>query len=215
MREAVREYGVREYGSTGVRDHASTELTHIYSQPPPTPLARYKQAMDAGGRVEQLQHQLRYAANDLSCTTRLVLLLIQLRPDIGLSDEDAAVLANYLSPSVVDSEAQGWEELTDAALTHLLKTSLAKTAKGEGAVVHQPLVMPKDTSRLKKHIQIVVDRFRKGATLVGPRPEKGGGGGGGAGAGGGGGGGKAEGKDGEGREEGKGAEGKEGEGKGA
>uniref|UniRef100_A0A7S2FQC3 PTHB1 C-terminal domain-containing protein n=1 Tax=Florenciella parvula TaxID=236787 RepID=A0A7S2FQC3_9STRA len=126
----------------------------------------YTQVMDIGGTVEQLQHHLRAAANDLSCTTRLILLLIQLRPDIRLGDEDAAMLAHFLSPIVVDNESQGWEETTDAALTHLLKTSLAKTAK-DSVIVHQPLVMPKDTSRLKKHIQIVCDRLKKGASLTG------------------------------------------------
>ena len=71
----------------------------------------------------------------------------------------------------MDNEHQGWEEAVDASLTHLLKTSLAKSVKDSSAV-QQPLAMPKDTSKLKRHIQIVCDRLSKGASLSGkPRNE--------------------------------------------
>ena len=60
---------------------------------------------------------------------------------------------------------QGWEERIDASMTHLLRTSLAKTAK-ESAGVPPPLSMPPDTAKLKKHITYVCDRLSKGALLV-------------------------------------------------
>jgi Bardet-Biedl syndrome 9 protein len=60
---------------------------------------------------------------------------------------------------------QGWEERIDASMTHLLRTSLAKTAK-DVAGVPPPLAMSPDTTKLKKHITYVCDRLSKGALLV-------------------------------------------------
>lgn len=76
-----------------------------------------------------------------------------------------------MSPVVSDSEEQGWEELIDAAMTHLLRTVLAKNKK-ESASVPQPLAVPKDTSKLVKHIALVFDRIMKGAKIVVPTQEK-------------------------------------------
>lgn len=64
---------------------------------------------------------------------------------------------------------QGWEECVDAAMTHLLRTSLAKVAKESvpSAAGQTPLLsMPQDTAKLKKHISIVCDRLNKGARLA-------------------------------------------------
>ena len=59
-------------------------------------------------------------------------------------------------------------------MTHLLRTSLAKTAK-ETTTVAAPLAMSPDTSKLKKHITYVCDRLSKGAQLAMPtRARKGG-----------------------------------------
>lgn len=53
----------------------------------------------------------------------------------------------------------------DAGLTFLLKTNLAKSSK-ETVVMPQTISMPKDSSRLKKHITIVCDRLAKGAGFI-------------------------------------------------
>lgn len=67
------------------------------------------------------------------------------------------------------AELQGWEESVDAAMTHLLRTSLAKVAKesapSSGGQTPQ-LSMPPNTEKLKKHISIVCDRLNKGARLT-------------------------------------------------
>ena len=60
---------------------------------------------------------------------------------------------------------QGWEEMVDAAITHLLRTCLAKSAKDQ-TVNPNPLGMLKDTTKLKKHIALLCDRLSKGARLV-------------------------------------------------
>jgi hypothetical protein len=55
-----------------------------------------------------------------------------------------------MSPSVTDSSDIGWEEVTEAALTHLLRTALAKSSK-EAAAAVAPLATAPDTQRLRKH----------------------------------------------------------------
>jgi hypothetical protein len=66
-------------------------------------------------------------------------------------------------------------------MTHLLRTSLAKTAK-DTAGVPPPLSMPPDTAKLKKHITYVCDRLSKGSLLLRSKDKKGGAGGGAASA---------------------------------
>ena len=53
----------------------------------------------------------------------------------------------------------------DAAITHLLRTCLAKSAKDQ-TVNPAPLAIMKDTTKLKKHIALLCDRLNKGAKLV-------------------------------------------------
>ena len=60
--------------------------------------------------------------------------------------------------------SKGWEERTDAAITHLLKTALAKDKDGAKDPSRAPsqLTRPADASKLKKHITLVADRLHKG-----------------------------------------------------
>lgn len=70
----------------------------------------------------------------------------------------------------------GWEERTDAAITHLLKTSLSKdkdASKDLRSNVQSTLSRPADASKLKKHITLVADRLHKGLRPSGPARDKG------------------------------------------
>lgn len=60
---------------------------------------------------------------------------------------------------------QGWEETVDAAISHLLKTCLSKSSKEQALNLSSQLSIPKDTSRLKKHITLLCDRLAKGGRL--------------------------------------------------
>ncbi len=61
---------------------------------------------------------------------------------------------------------QGWEESVDAAVSHLLKTCLSRSPKDQAISLSTgPLTIPKDTSRLKKHITLLCDRLGKGGRL--------------------------------------------------
>ena len=53
----------------------------------------------------------------------------------------------------------------DAAITHLLRTVMARSAKDQ-SVNPSPLNTPPDTSKVKKHIALFCDRVGKGARLV-------------------------------------------------
>lgn len=60
---------------------------------------------------------------------------------------------------------KGWEETVDAAVAHLLKTCLSKSSKEQALNLSSQLSVPKDTSRLKKHITLLCDRLAKGGRL--------------------------------------------------
>ncbi|XP_068751344.1 protein PTHB1-like isoform X1 [Montipora capricornis] len=136
----------------------------------PAPLANldtlldgtYRQLLALGEAEEECERGIEAAASNLSCGTRLVNFLIKLWTN--MSDKDFEVLQSALSPEVSESEDQGWEEITDAAITHLLRTCLAKSAKDQ-AVGISGMKIPKDTSKLKKHIALMCDRLNKGSKL--------------------------------------------------
>lgn len=58
----------------------------------------------------------------------------------------------------------GWEELTYAATTSLLKTCLAKSSK-EASTTTSSFKNLTEISKVKKHITIVCDRLSKGGKL--------------------------------------------------
>eukprot|EP00752_Nemacystus_decipiens_P002953 g2744.t1 len=127
----------------------------------------YQRLIELCDDVERAQGYLAVSAANLGCAARLVALLAQHR--FQLPSKDHALLLAHLFPDVTDTGDQGWEECVDAAMTHLLRTSLAKVAKESApsaAGQTPPLSMPPDTAKLKKHISIVCDRLNKGARLA-------------------------------------------------
>ncbi|EDV26341.1 uncharacterized protein TRIADDRAFT_22294 [Trichoplax adhaerens] len=119
--------------------------------------------MELADKIKKTEEALSRAANALSCGTSLLLLLLRL--NMNLNDSEFRILEATLSPIVIDLRDQGWEELTDAAITHLLRTCLAKSAKDQ-AVNLPPLKIPSDTQKLKKHIAMMCDRLTKGGKLA-------------------------------------------------
>jgi Bardet-Biedl syndrome 9 protein len=124
----------------------------------------YHRLMQLADDVGNTQIQLGTLANNLSCVTSLMLLLMKLK--YKLNQPSFNMLQAHLSPVVIDNEHQGWQESTDAAMTSLLRTVLAKKSADSGMVSQaNTLEMPIDTVKLKKHISIVADRLSKGAVL--------------------------------------------------
>jgi len=122
----------------------------------------FQQLNALGALMEACQKDLKGAADRLSAGCELVLLLIRCR--FSLDDESFDVLRSYLSPVVNDLQDQGWEECTEAAMTHLLRTSLSKNAK-EAVGLSTQLVALTDTNKLKKHIGLVCERLARGGKL--------------------------------------------------
>jgi len=124
----------------------------------------YHRLLELASHVEQSQNMLAISQNFLACSTSLLLLLVKLR--FNLDDANFAELSCHLTPNVTDNDENGWEECVDAAMTHLLRTVLAKNQSEGNTNRSNELAMPVDTSKLKKHISIVCDRLHKGDKLV-------------------------------------------------
>jgi len=122
----------------------------------------YEELLALGNAYEEQQAMLARAACDLACGTKLILLLLQYR--YAIDDENMQVLRAHWSEDVDDNLEQGWEERINAALLHLLRTTLAKSGKKDGdSVMHSHSSgMLEDVGKLKKHISLVVDRIAKG-----------------------------------------------------
>ncbi|RHY32819.1 hypothetical protein DYB32_002195 [Aphanomyces invadans] len=89
----------------------------------------YSQILDLSRQVDQVQRKLSVSGNRLACSVHLLLMLMRYKFD--LDDDNFAVLQSHLSPRVADS----WEESTEAAITDLLKTSLAMKKEPAAATV--------------------------------------------------------------------------------
>ena len=120
----------------------------------------YRQLLAIGNAEEQAVSKQSTAANILSCFTRLILKLLEISH--SLSNDEFNILSQCLSTDVDSPGDIGWEERTDLALTYLLKTSLSRSSK-DASVSLPALELPRDTSKLKKHITLVCDRIAKGS----------------------------------------------------
>ncbi|XP_065740491.1 protein PTHB1 isoform X6 [Phocoena phocoena] len=123
----------------------------------------YKQVISLADAVEENQDNLFQSFTRLKSATHLVILLIGLWQK--LSADQIAILEAAFLPLQQDTQELGWEETVDAAISHLLKTCLSKSSKEQALNLSSQLSIPKDTSRLKKHITLLCDRLAKGGRL--------------------------------------------------
>ena len=141
-------------------------------------------------RIARCESRLRAARNRLSCGTRLMLALMQLR--FGLDEASARTLAAYMLPDAAACTADdavgdgdeaagggagagvGFEEMVDANLMYLLRTQLStKAGAGAGADAdadagaRHPVIAPlHDVDKLKRHISIVCERLSRGGVRL-------------------------------------------------
>ncbi|CAC5377885.1 BBS9 [Mytilus coruscus] len=123
----------------------------------------YRQILHLADAIEDNKTSQEIAACGLSSGTHLFNYIIKLWTN--MSDEEYKVLLNTITPVVTDSLDNGWVESVDAAVTHVLRTTLAKAAKDQ-TLNPQPLQMPEDTTKVKKHVALMIDKLGKGARLV-------------------------------------------------
>ena len=104
----------------------------------PTPLGgldalmkeSYASLITTSDTVQESQRRVGRLMGDLTNASRLITLLATMR--CGLSPQERLILDSFLCPQLEEGlggEQSGWEELVDASLTYLLKTSLAKNVK--------------------------------------------------------------------------------------
>lgn len=113
--------------------------------------------------IDDVEQALRTVSCHLSAATELILLLIKFR--FGLDEDNFSVLRRHFSPEICDTTEQGWEEKVDTSLLHLLRTSLARSAKDRNTLP-PPMKVPQDTMKLRKRITNVVDRLATGARVT-------------------------------------------------
>ncbi|KAK1790886.1 hypothetical protein P4O66_014050, partial [Electrophorus voltai] len=124
----------------------------------------YRQVMALADTAEANRAALVEAFSRLRSSTHLLILLLSLWQ--GLGAEQTAILDATLLPVLQDTPQLGWEESVDVAVSHLLRTCLSRSPKDQAiALSTTQLSMPKDTSRLKKHIALLCDRIGKGGRL--------------------------------------------------
>jgi Bardet-Biedl syndrome 9 protein len=116
------------------------------------------------------------ASSSPCCHSPLSALVPCCRHRFGLSDAEAARLAAHVTPEVPAAPAAsacggscmdvGWQEVTEAALTQLLRTDLAKSSKEQAAALPAALQPARDCARLRKHLGLVCERLGKGMRLA-------------------------------------------------
>lgn len=119
--------------------------------------------MFLSSQVEASRQQRVALGFELTSASKLMALLSYLK--FGLNPMEFELLEAYLCPELAEGAEQGWEEVVDAALTYLLRTSLAKNAKDSVLISHQ-LEPLDDVDKLIKHVGMVFDRLGKGGRLI-------------------------------------------------
>ena len=139
----------------------------------------YDSVLKFGSAVEQAQVERTRCSSILSCSTSLVALLIRLR--FSLSSEELSEISSHLHTDTVahnltthEDSLAGWEEITDASLTFMLKNSLSRPRPAvsstvlsypinkSGVFTSTPptaLSFPLTTEKLKRRIALMCDRL--------------------------------------------------------
>ncbi|XP_044732129.1 protein PTHB1 [Chrysoperla carnea] len=94
----------------------------------------------------------------LSSTLYLILLLIELS---GVPKSIYLELKSALNCSVVENDNQGWEDVVDISLNHLLRTVFAKSEKDTYRANVESLTRLEDINKFKKHLHNILERVMK------------------------------------------------------
>ncbi|KAK7059243.1 Protein PTHB1 [Halocaridina rubra] len=139
---------------TKFKDKTPTPLTNLDNLLEGT----YKQILQITDVINDNARGLEEDGCMLSCTVQLILELVRLQ--IGMTDQEFALLSAAISPVIYSNMDQGWEEVTDASVTFLLRAILGRGSRD--AVSTPELTVPMDTVKLKKHLGLFLDKILKG-----------------------------------------------------
>jgi len=143
-----------------------------FKDPKPAPLDHLDQILEMAydtlieltDLVTGAEARLLATADALAASVRTMLLLLRLR--YRLDPGQAAVLEAALDPETVHAVEDGWEERTDAALVHLLKTCLSDVQTDPLRV--KEFALPSvdvGTGPLKTHLMQVIVKIEGGKAL--------------------------------------------------
>ncbi|XP_066998295.2 protein PTHB1 isoform X2 [Anabrus simplex] len=76
------------------------------------------------------------------------------------------LLDTHLACRIESLMLQGWEEITDVAISFLLRTSLAKSVKDQQRSTPLSLDIMRETARFKKHLAAAIERVMKTNPVV-------------------------------------------------
>lgn len=128
--------------------------------------------------LQSLEAQMCDHARSLALASSLLVSLVRVK--FGLDQQnfecldlalDATSIDSLQLPSAVTESLpvpHAWIEYSDASLTNLLRTSLAKNSK-ESSSMPSKLELHTDTTKFKRHLQLVLDRISKGMRPVLPK----------------------------------------------
>ena len=141
------------------RDRNPTDLSHLDKLLEAT----LEQMNLLSEEIEAAQRDLVRLGGELGGACRLVNLLLKHKHNMNEAQYNS--LCQTLSPQVTHNVERGWEEHTEAVVSHMLRTALAKGGPREASTSPQVVPAMTDTTKFKKHISLLCDRLSKGASL--------------------------------------------------
>ena len=123
----------------------------------------YKQLNSLGEAAEEMEDQLKVSGCKLSSVSKILFFLCKLIKN--LSTEEQQTIENAFSSELLFSNPsdQGWEEHADAAITHLLKTTMSKDPREDNSQIVTLEKYP-SPEKLLRHVKLLIDRIMKGAS---------------------------------------------------
>jgi Bardet-Biedl syndrome 9 protein len=153
-------------------------LLHRYKDKTPQPLnsldlllnQTHSEIQRQASSIINNKINLSKASNQLQAATQLLVLLISAANQ--LDEENRAALTALFIPSMSHTFNQSWEDRLEVSLSYSLKTALSKTSNNDSSAAAGFSISGydnlTDTTKLKRHIQLVLDRLSKGLRLVNP-----------------------------------------------
>ncbi|XP_073983161.1 Bardet-Biedl syndrome 9 isoform X2 [Rhodnius prolixus] len=147
-----------------MRDKTPSDLTAL------TELINFthEHVMDTAYKMETAQKDLQENGNRLASLLKLTLCLVKLSG--SALPEDLKNVIEAVSYTNLFSENQGWAEVSEIGLNHLLRTSLARSIKDQYMPPTPDDLVVTNSSTLKKYITATVERLVAQKALDDNRP---------------------------------------------
>ena len=123
----------------------------------------YRRLMSQADALSEEDRRLERSAAQLSCALRLLMLLTRLSQ--ALTADEAELLTAAVSWRPARSQEQGWHETADCAAGYLHRA--VQQLEGRVAVSAAPLAMPQETTKLKRHLALLLEKVLKAGARIG------------------------------------------------